>query len=133
MQLKYGCNPHQTFASLEPIGAAPVSLLNGTPSIINLLDAPGYPDFVGAALEALNAVETAVIVVSAVNGIEVNTRRMFAEAEKHGLTRLIAINKCDAENVHFPELIAALQEQLRAVQEAQTQQDPASWTKGPLH
>jgi elongation factor G len=77
---------------------------------VNLLDAPGYPDFVGAALEALNAVETAVIVVSAVNGIEVNTRRMFNEAGKHNLTRLLVINKCDAENVHFPELIAAIQD-----------------------
>ena len=47
---------------------------------LHLLDAPGTPDFVGAALEALSAVETAVIVVSAVNGIEVNTRRMFNEA-----------------------------------------------------
>ena len=77
---------------------------------VNLLDAPGYPDFVGAALEALNAVETAVIVISAVNGIEVNTRRMFHESGKHNLTRLIVINKCDAENVHFPELIASIQE-----------------------
>jgi elongation factor G len=77
---------------------------------INLLDAPGYPDFIGAALEALNAVETAAIVVSAVNGIEVNTRRMFKEAEKHGQTRLLVINKCDAENVHFPELITSIQE-----------------------
>ena len=51
-----------------------------------------------------------LIVVSAVNGIEVNTRRMFAEAEKHNLTRLLVINKCDAENVHFPELIATIQE-----------------------
>jgi elongation factor G len=77
---------------------------------VNLLDAPGYPDFVGAALEALNAVETAVIVISAVNGIEVNTRRMFNEAGKHNLTRLLVINKCDADNVHFPELIASIQE-----------------------
>ena len=87
---------------------------------VNLLDAPGYPDFVGAALEALNAVETAVIVVSAVNGIEVNTRRMFNEAGKHGLTRLIVINKCDADNVHFPELIAShpgdVRQEVRAVQ-----------------
>jgi elongation factor G len=77
---------------------------------VNLLDAPGYPDFVGAALESLNAVETAAIVVSAVNGIEVNTRRMFGEAGKHNVTRLLVINKCDAENVHFPELITAIQE-----------------------
>jgi phosphoribosylaminoimidazolecarboxamide formyltransferase / IMP cyclohydrolase len=39
MQLKYGCNPHQSFAAAEPLGAAPVRLLNGQPSIINLLDA----------------------------------------------------------------------------------------------
>jgi AICAR transformylase/IMP cyclohydrolase PurH len=39
MQLKYGCNPHQLFASADPLGAPPVELLNGQPSIINLLDA----------------------------------------------------------------------------------------------
>lgn len=39
MQLKYGCNPHQSFAALEPIGQSPVELLNGQPSIINWLDA----------------------------------------------------------------------------------------------
>ena len=78
--------------------------------ILNLLDAPGYPDFVGAALEALNAVETAVIVVSGVNGIEVNTRRMFHEAGKHGLARIIVINKLDAENIQFDELLTNLRE-----------------------
>jgi elongation factor G len=77
---------------------------------VNLLDAPGYPDFVGAAIEAISAVETAVIVVSAVNGIEVHTRRMFDEAGRHGLARIIDINKCDADNVHFPDLIASIQE-----------------------
>lgn len=39
MHLKYGCNPHQAYASAEAVGAAPVELLNGQPSIINLLDA----------------------------------------------------------------------------------------------
>jgi elongation factor G len=77
---------------------------------IHLLDAPGYPDFIGASLEALNAVETAIVVISAVNGIEVNTRRMFTEAAKHGLARMIDINKVDAENVHFPELVHNIQQ-----------------------
>src|ERR1700737_3631861 len=54
---------------------------------INLLDTPGYPDFLGAALGALNAVDTVLIVVSATNGVEVNTRRMFNEAGKRGLAR----------------------------------------------
>src|SRR5205807_5459375 len=41
---------------------------------LNILDAPGYPDFIGAALEALSAVETAVVVVSAANGDRKSTR-----------------------------------------------------------
>ena len=53
MQLKYGCNPHQTFANLEPIAGAPVSLLNGTPSIINLLDALNAWQLVSEVREAL--------------------------------------------------------------------------------
>src|SRR5947209_5197222 len=65
---------------------------------VNLLDAPGYPDFIGAALEALGAVENAAVVISAPNGIEVNTRRLFNEAGRRGLARLLVINKLDAEN-----------------------------------
>ncbi len=76
---------------------------------LNILDAPGYPDFIGAALEALSAVETAVVVISAVNGIEVNTRRMFNEATNRGLSRVIVINKLDAEKVDLPALVASIQ------------------------
>ncbi len=76
---------------------------------VNLLDAPGYPDFVGAALEALTAVENAVVVISAPNGIEVNTRRLFNEAGRRGLARLLVINKLDAENVHFGDLVKNIQ------------------------
>jgi elongation factor G len=77
---------------------------------INLLDTPGYPDFVGAALNALGAVETAVIVLSAPNGIQVNSRRLFAEAGKRGLARVVVINKLDADNIQFSELLGAIQE-----------------------
>src|SRR6516225_201985 len=76
----------------------------------HILDAPGYPDFVGAALEALDAVETALIVISAPNGIEVNTRRMFNEAGRRGLARILAINKMDADNIRFEELLGNIQE-----------------------
>jgi elongation factor G len=75
-----------------------------------LLDAPGKPDFIGAALESLNAVDNAVIVISAPSGIQVNTRRMFSEAGKRGLARILVINKMDADNVHFPELLSAIRE-----------------------
>ncbi len=76
----------------------------------HVLDAPGYPEFVGAALEALNAAENAVIVISAPSGIEVNTRRMFNEAGKRGLARFLAINKMDADNINFSALFTALRE-----------------------
>lgn len=77
---------------------------------LHILDAPGTPDFIGAALEALMAVETAVIVVSAVNGIEVNTRRMYKEASERGLGRVIVINKCDAEKVDLAGVVDAIQQ-----------------------
>src|SRR5437588_4248079 len=75
---------------------------------IYLLDAPGKPDFVGAALGALNAVDNAVIVVSAPGGIQVNTRKMFHEAGRRGLARMLVINKMGADNVHFDQLLSAI-------------------------
>src|SRR3954454_1170187 len=66
---------------------------------LEILDAPGYPDFVGAALESLNAVENAVVVINGGHGIEVNTRRMFREAGARGLGRMIVLNKLDSENI----------------------------------
>jgi len=77
---------------------------------IHILDGPGKPEFVGAALGALNAVDTAVIVISAPNGIQVNTRRMFTEAGKRGLARILVINRLDAENIHFEDLLKTIQE-----------------------
>ncbi len=77
---------------------------------VYLLDTPGYPDFVGAALGALSAVETVAVVVSAVNGVEVNTRRMFNEAGRRGLARMLVVNKLDGDNVKFPELLKVIQD-----------------------
>jgi len=62
---------------------------------INLIDTPGYPDFIGQALASLPAVETAVIVVNAETGIETNTRRLYHAAGEMGLSRMIVINKID--------------------------------------
>jgi elongation factor G len=77
---------------------------------IHLLDTPGDPAFIGAALSALNAVENVLIVVSAANGVEVNTRRMFHEAGKRGLARMLVLNKLDADNVKFEELFKAVRD-----------------------
>jgi len=76
----------------------------------NVIDTPGYPDFIGQTIAALHAVETAVIVINAHAGIEVNTRRVFAEAGKVGLGRIIVIDKMDAENVDFERLVGEIQE-----------------------
>jgi elongation factor G len=76
----------------------------------HVLDTPGYPDFIGQTIGALRAADAAAIVINAQAGIEVNTRRVFAEAKKAGLGRLIVINKMDAENINFSKLLAAIEE-----------------------
>jgi elongation factor G len=74
------------------------------------IDTPGYPDFVGQAIAAMRAVETAAIVINAQSGIEVNTRRVFQEAAKAGLGRVIVLNKMDADNIDFAALLAGIKE-----------------------
>lgn len=76
----------------------------------NVLDTPGYPDFIGQTIGALHAVDTAVIVINAHSGIEVNTRRVFQEAGKLGLGRMILINKMDTDNIDFPRLVSNIRE-----------------------
>ncbi|RPI88776.1 MAG: elongation factor G [Planctomycetaceae bacterium] len=75
-----------------------------------VIDTPGYPDFIGQAIGALQAVENAVIVINASAGIEVNTRKVFELAGDAGVKRMIVINKLDNDNVRFTELIAHIQE-----------------------
>lgn len=78
--------------------------------LINIIDTPGYPDFIGPAIKAIPAAETAVIVIGAAAGIETNTRKMFELATQANMPRIIVINKMDAENVIFPELLKNIQE-----------------------
>jgi elongation factor G len=78
--------------------------------LINVIDTPGYPDFIGPAIKAIPAAETAIIVISAASGIETNTRKMFALAAEANMPRVIVVNKMDAENVSFGELIKGIQE-----------------------
>ena len=78
--------------------------------LINIIDTPGAPDFIGPAVVSIPAAETAIIVISATAGIETNTRRMFQLAGEANKPRLIVINKLDAENIELAELIRAIQE-----------------------
>jgi elongation factor G len=77
---------------------------------LNLIDTPGYPDFIGQTIGALRGVETAVVVINAQAGIEVNTRRVFEEAGKAGLARMIVLNKMDADNIDFPAVVESIRE-----------------------
>jgi len=81
---------------------------NGTR--IHLIDTPGYPDFIGQGLGALDAVETVAVVVSATNGIELVTRRMMAWAKARNLCRMVVVNKIDHEHIDLPLLLEELQE-----------------------
>jgi elongation factor G len=76
---------------------------------IHLIDTPGLPDFVGRAIGALPAVETAAVVINAQNGVEMITGRMMEWAAKRNLCRMIVVNKIDAENVDLAGLVAQLQ------------------------
>jgi len=77
---------------------------------IHLLDTPGYPDFLGHALPALAAVETAAIVINAQNGIEMMTGRFMQWAAKRGLDRLVIVNRIDAENADLPGLLEEIRQ-----------------------
>ena len=77
---------------------------------VNLIDTPGYRDFYGRALSVLPAVETAVVVINAENGIEEITRRVMEAAQADGLCRMIVVNKIDCENLDLAGLTEELQD-----------------------
>jgi len=77
---------------------------------IHLIDTPGFPDFIGQSIGALDAVETAAIVVNASTGIQMITSRMMEWAAKRRLCRLIVVNRIDAENVDLPGVLASIQQ-----------------------
>ena len=74
---------------------------------INILDAPGYPDFVGQALSSLRAAEAAAVVIAAPSGIGVNTRRMWDAAGLEGLARFIVVTRMDGDNVDYDAVMAS--------------------------
>ena len=76
----------------------------------NVCDTPGYPDFVGQVIGCMAGADTALIVVNAHAGIEVNTRRVFKEAGAAGLGRMIVINKMDDDNIDFEGLVNSIRE-----------------------
>ena len=77
---------------------------------LNILDTPGYFDFVGETFGAIRACEASVIVLDASNGIEVGTEKAWTYTEKRQTPRIIFVNKMDKENVNYVGVIRNLKE-----------------------
>ncbi|MCG0275916.1 MAG: elongation factor G [Thermosediminibacteraceae bacterium] len=77
---------------------------------VNILDTPGYFDFVGEVKSALRVVDGAVIVVCAVSGVEVGTEQVFKFIEEESLPRIFFINKMDRENANFYKVLESIRE-----------------------
>src|SRR4051812_7618987 len=81
---------------------------------VNVLDAPGYADFIGDVGAALEAADLALFVVSAVEGVEVQTEAAWKVAEERGIPRAIFINKLDRERASFERTLDQLKERFGA-------------------
>ncbi|HEY8518491.1 MAG TPA: elongation factor G [Gammaproteobacteria bacterium] len=78
--------------------------------LVNLLDTPGYPDFLGRTLSVLPAVETVAVVVNAAHGIEQVTQRVMDVAAKRKLCRLVIVNKIDVDDVDLSGVLEQIRE-----------------------
>lgn len=76
---------------------------------VNILDTPGYLDFVGEVEEAVSVADAAVIVVSGKSGIEAGTRRAWELCEKYKLPRMIFVTEMDIDNASFRQVVEDLQ------------------------
>lgn len=81
---------------------------------INCLDTPGYSDFIGEVKGALRVADTALFVISAVDGVEVQTEIIWNYVENGNLPRAIFVNKMDRENADFYEVMNQIKEKLGA-------------------
>ena len=71
----------------------------------NLIDTPGYLDFIGEAISSLAVVDAAVVVVHAVNGIEVGTEQVWNYASNYKLPKIIVVNGLDREHTQFDQIL----------------------------
>ena len=76
---------------------------------INMLDTPGYSDFVGEASICLGAADMALVVIGANGNINANTRRLYHAAKEAGLPRMVLVNKMDSEQADVDATMDAIQ------------------------
>lgn len=75
---------------------------------VNLIDTPGYPDFIGEVPAALYASEGAIIVIDSVSGVQVNTDKVWRYSDKYNLPKIIFLNKMDKEHSSFDKSIESI-------------------------
>jgi len=92
----------------ERLAALTLATIPGTDCVINLLDAPGHPDFVGELRAGLRAADAAIFVVSAADGIDPTTQVLWNECKRAGLPRAIVVTKMDAEHANFEDAVKAI-------------------------
>ena len=76
---------------------------------LNIIDTPGYMDFISEAMGALRAAEAALMIIDATAGVQVGSERMWKYTEEIGLPRIIFVNKIDGENVNFRALMEQIE------------------------
>ena len=72
---------------------------------LNLVDTPGYPDFIGEVVGALRAVESLLVAVDATAGVEVLTEKVWKLAVQAGLSRVVVVTRMDRENAAFSRTV----------------------------
>ncbi len=77
---------------------------------INLIDTPGYSDFVGEVVGALRIADAAMVLVDAVSGVEVGTELTWRHADERKLPRMVVINRMDRENANFDKALGSIRE-----------------------
>jgi elongation factor G len=82
---------------------------------VNLLDTPGYADFIVDVIHSLWVTEAALLVVDAVSGVEVHTEKVFATARAMGRPVVAVVNKMDKANANFAGALASMGERLMGV------------------
>lgn len=89
-----------------------IGFINHNDHKINLLDAPGNPDFIGDAIVAVSAVENAVVVANAAGGFEVGLELALEQIEGKKVGKVIVVNRMDNEHADFDKTLEAIHENL---------------------
>jgi len=102
-EIKRKISIHSTVFSAEVGGKA-----------LNIIDTPGSSDFIGEVVSSLYGVESVVLLIDAVNGVEIETSKIFSRAKKMGIPVIIFINKMDKERADYKKAIGNIEENLNA-------------------